>query len=69
MRIDIKKIGPLRPYHHLELNEDVFECSGNIQVLEYKLERCSMNECCKQCRYVKFAGTMTKWPAENQSTH
>ena len=24
-------------------------------------------ECCKQCRYVKFNGTMTKWPV--QATH
>jgi len=22
------------------------------------------NECCKQCRYVKFKGTMTKWPIQ-----
>jgi len=26
----------------------------------YKLKRCSNKECCKQCRYVKFKGTMTK---------
>jgi len=30
----------------------------------YKLKRCSNNECCKQCRYVKFKGTMTKWPVQ-----
>ena len=29
-----------------------------------KLKRCSNNECCKQCRYVKFKGTMTKWPVQ-----
>jgi len=27
----------------------------------YKLKRCSNKECCKQCRYVMFKGTMTKW--------
>ena len=21
-------------------------------------------ECCKQCRYVKFKGAMTKWPVQ-----
>jgi len=26
----------------------------------YKLKRCSNKECCKQCRYVMFKGTMTK---------
>jgi len=26
--------------------------------------RCSNKECCKQCRYVKFRGTMTKWPVQ-----
>ena len=25
---------------------------------------CSKKECCKQCRYVKFDGTMTKWPVQ-----
>ena len=29
---------------------------------QYKLKRCSNKECCKQCRYVMFNGTMTKWP-------
>jgi len=24
-------------------------------------------ECCKQCRYVKFKGTMTKWPVQKQT--
>ena len=33
-------------------------------VLEYKLKRCSNKECCKQCRYVMFKGTMTKWPVQ-----
>ena len=27
-----------------------------------------MKEGCKQCRYVKFKGTMTKWPVQ-KSTH
>ena len=31
----------------------------------YKLKRCSKKkECCKQCRYVMFKGTMTKWPVQ-----
>ena len=30
----------------------------------YKLKRCSNKECCKQCRYVKFKGTMTKQPVQ-----
>ena len=25
---------------------------------------CSKKECCKQFRYVKFKGTMTKWPVQ-----
>jgi len=28
------------------------------------LKRCLKKECCKQCRYVKFQGTMTKWPVQ-----
>jgi len=28
------------------------------------LKRCSNKECCKQCRYVMFKGTMTKWPVQ-----
>jgi len=28
------------------------------------LKRCSNIECCKQCRYVMFKGTMTKWPVQ-----
>ena len=24
-------------------------------------------ECCKQCRHVKFKGTMPKWPVQNQT--
>jgi len=32
--------------------------------LQYKLKRCSKKECCKQCRYVKFMGTLTKWPVQ-----
>ena len=29
-----------------------------------KLKRCLNKECCKQCRYVMFKGTMTKWPVQ-----
>jgi len=32
--------------------------------MEYKLKRYSNKECCKQCIYVKFKGTMTKWPVQ-----
>jgi len=32
--------------------------------LQYKLKRWSKRECCKQCRYVKFKGTMTKLPVQ-----
>jgi len=32
--------------------------------LVFKLKRCSNKECCKQCRYVMFKGTMTKWPVQ-----
>ena len=36
-------------------------------IWEYKLRRCSKNECCEQCRHVKFKGTMTKWPVQKQT--
>ena len=29
-----------------------------------KLKRSSNKECCKQCRYVMFKGTMTNWPVQ-----
>ena len=32
-----------------------------IQIEEMFKQR---NQCCKQCRYVKFKGTMTKWPVQ-----
>ena len=35
-----------------------------LEVEYYKLKRCSNKECCKQCRYVMFKGTMTKWPVQ-----
>ena len=28
------------------------------------MKRCSKKLCCKQCRYVTFKGTMTKWPVQ-----
>ena len=31
---------------------------------QYKLKGCLNKKCCKQCRYVKFKGTMTKWPVQ-----
>ena len=39
-----------------------------IKAKQYKLKRCSNIEYCKQCRYVKFKGTMTKWPV-HKLTH
>jgi len=33
-------------------------------MVKYKLKRCSNKECCKQCRYVMFKGTMKKWPVQ-----
>ena len=36
--------------------------------LSLKAKRCSKKECCKQCRYVMFKGTMTKWPVQ-KPTH
>ena len=30
----------------------------------YKLKRCSNKECCKQCRYVMYKGTVTKRPVQ-----
>jgi len=36
---------------------------ADIHIL-YILTRCSNKEYCKQCRYVKFKGTMTKWPVQ-----
>ena len=35
-----------------------------FSIIQYKLKRCSNKECCKQCRYVMFKGTMTKWPVQ-----
>jgi len=35
-----------------------------LDELQYKLKRCSNKECFKQCRYVMFKGTMTKWPVQ-----
>ena len=35
---------------------------------KYKLKRRSKKECCKQWRYVKFKGTMKKWPVQ-KPTH
>ena len=33
----------------------------------FKLKICSKKECCKQCRHVKFKGTMTKWPVRRKT--
>ena len=42
-------------------------CNQAIKPL-YKLKRCPKKECCKQCQYVKYKGTMTKWPVQ-KPTH
>ena len=39
-----------------------------VYTLQFKLKSCARKECCKQCRYVKFKGTMTKWPVQ-KPTH
>ena len=36
-----------------------------MQRWQYKLKRYLTKECYKQCRYVKFKGTMTKWSVQN----
>ena len=59
---------------HVNVVMHMFEefCVFNISLftlnhLQYKLMRCSNKECCKQCRYVMFIGTMTKWPVQKQA--
>ena len=34
---------------------------------QFKLRRCLKKECCKQCRHVKFMGTMTTLPVQKQT--
>ena len=34
----------------------------------YTLKKCSKKEWCKQCRHVKYKGTMTKWPLHKTNT-
>jgi len=53
--------------HHWQENI----CSLNLYQATkhyYKLKRCSKKECWKGCRYVKFKGTITKWPVQ-KPTH
>ena len=33
----------------------------------YKLNRFSKKECCQQCRFGKFKGTVTKWSVQKQT--
>ena len=43
----------------------MFKVFSDINTMcQYRLKRCSKKDCCKQCRYVKFNGTMTKWPVQ-----
>ena len=52
------------------MNDHHIETTCRVQHLgcyfkgQYKLKRCSNKECCKQCRYVMFKGTMTKRPVQ-----
>ena len=47
---------------------DVHATAGKFTTKRYKLKRISKKECCKQCRYVKFKGIMTKWHVQ-KPTH
>ena len=66
----------LARYCFLSIFETAFEeivTHANLRLrtfaqCKYKLKRCSNNECCKQCRYVKFKGTMTEWPVQKNNT-
>ena len=40
------------------------EWNSILRYTQYKLKRCSKKKCCKQCRYDKFKGTITKWPVQ-----
>jgi len=35
-----------------------------VNAKQHYRKRCSNKECCKQCRNIKFKGTMTKWPVQ-----
>jgi len=52
-------------YVHLKQNADTtvkFQETTKKWPKDYI--NCSQKECCKQCMYVKFKGTMTKWPVK-----
>ena len=38
-----------------------------VNIFFYKFKWYSKMECCKQCRYVKFKSSMTKWPVQKQT--
>ena len=47
----------------LNLIQKIFnELISMIDTSNRKMKRCSKKECCKQCKHVKFKGTMTKRP-------
>jgi len=54
----------LSTYHPCDASYNVRWTTSDIDTEYYKLKRCSNKECCKQCRYVMFKGTMTKWPVQ-----
>ena len=45
-------------------NHSFEQFTVDLKIIKYKLKRYSNKECYKQCRYVKFKGTMTKWPVQ-----
>jgi len=49
---------------HRYLFNGLFSIAKPCLLGQYKLKRCSNKECCKQCRYAMFKGTMTKWPEQ-----
>jgi len=46
---------------------DFVEISWSCKILYYKSKKFSKKEYCKQCRHVKFKGTVTKWPVQKQT--
>ena len=49
---------------HFRKRSQMHEVSVSVVNALHKLKRCLNKECCKQCRYVKSTGTMTKWPVQ-----
>jgi len=67
--IRVEAVNEFRPqFVNAPYARSVSEVHYTNQTYNYKLKRCLKKECCKQCRYVKFKGIMTKWPVQ-QPTH